>query len=307
LKESTRSFTVSSIEDGLRLDRFLSSRVEEIGRKLASAICEAGRVRVEGHRQKKSFVLRESMTVELTESAFGRALVAPEVQLDLALITDRIVVAEKAAGVACGALPGREEGTLAGALLSRFPEMGEVGFAPREPGLIHRLDTDTSGLILAARNQETFRFLRDALIEGLLKKRYLAVVPTGALPSSGSIDLPLENDPQDRRRVRIAKSGTGRAAVSHFRVVEEKNGRAVVEVTANRAFRHQVRVHLAHLGAPLVGDRLYGGASALTTRHALHASYIAWDGSGFPAFSIESALPEDLRALLVGAASETEL
>jgi 23S rRNA pseudouridine1911/1915/1917 synthase len=88
--------------------------------------------------------------------------------------------------------------------------------------------------------------------------------------------------------------------------VEEKNGWAVVEVTAHRAFRHQVRVHLAHLGAPLVGDRLYGGASAPFNRHALHASYIAWDGNGFPPFRAESTLPDDLRVLLEGSASTPE-
>lgn len=303
---SEQHFTVSVDEQGMRLDRLVGQRLIEVGRKLAGVLCETGLVRADGRVRRKSFLVQEGMQIVVEGSLFGRALAAPEISLSLSLVTEHLVIVDKPAGLPCGALPGREAGTVAGGLLAQFPEMAEVGFGKREPGILHRLDRETSGLLLAARDQTTFDLLRDALTEGRLEKRYLAVVRAGLLPKSGTVTVSLEHDSADRRRVRATREGSGRQCVSHFSISEEKNGYCLVEVSANRAFRHQVRAHLAYLGAPLIGDTLYGGEAGLSTRHALHASYIACTGDTFESFSAASKLPADLRALLDGADSVCE-
>lgn len=286
--------------EGKRLDRFLVEQLPGVGRKLASRLCEQGDVWLSGRRAKKSTLLPPRGEVVVRPGPWGRALPAPEVSFGTILETPDLVVAEKPPGLPSAALVNQESGTMAGALLARYPEMAGVGFSPREPGIIHRLDNDTSGLLLAARNQSTFVALRDALSSGQIQKKYLALVPPGTLPEDeGVIELALRTDERNRRRVTAVPAQGGYPATTKFRVLERGRACDLVEAAANSAFRHQVRVHLASRGAPLLGDVLYGGDPALLpTRHALHASYIAGAAKGVPDFSAESPLPEELRALL---------
>lgn len=292
--------SVSEEAEGMRLDRFLVEQLPGVGRKLASQLCEQGDVWLFGRRAKKSTLLPPRGEVAVRPGPWGRALPAPEISFKTVLETSNLVVAEKPAGLPSAALVNQESGTMAGALLARYPEMAGVGFGPREPGIIHRLDNDTSGLLLAARDQATFVALRDALSGGQIQKRYLALVPPGALSDDeGVIELALCTDERDRRRVTPAPPHEGYTAVTRFRVLSRGRLCDLVEAAAESAFRHQVRVHLANRGAPLLGDVLYGGdPSLLPTRHALHASYIAGAASGVPDFAAESPLPEELRSLL---------
>jgi 23S rRNA pseudouridine1911/1915/1917 synthase len=210
-------------------------------------------------------------------------------------------VVEKPAGQACAPLGPGETGSLAGALVTRYPEMQGVGYRAREPGLIHRLDTGTSGLVIAARNAEAFAALVEALQAHRLDKRYLAIVEAAGLPDSRVIELPLM--PGSGGKVVVAPldgRGSGvKDCTSSFRTLERRGRFALVEVEASRAYRHQVRVHLAASGWPIAGDVEYGGAArpALAGRHALHASHVAWAGDArVPAFAVDSPLPDDLLA-----------
>lgn len=291
-----RSFDVSADEAGSRLDRFLVLRCPELGRRAAADFIERGLVRVGGRRAVKSQRLAAGDAVTLPLDFAEAPAAQPELLLDVRLERADLVVVEKPAGQPSAPLVASELGSLAGALLARYPEMKGVGYRAREPGLIHRLDTRTSGLVIAARSSAAFEVLRAALESHRIDKRYLAIVEALRLPDELVIELPLM--PGKSGRVVVAPEG-GAPCVSQLRTLERRGRFALVEVSASRAFRHQVRVHLAASGWPIAGDLDYGGAlrPELSGRHALHASHVAWAGDErVPAFAVDSPLPDDLAA-----------
>jgi len=296
-----RRLIVSSTEAGLRLDRFLAIHAE-VGRRRARELCEAGRVTMNGRKARPADSVAAGAEVELDELD-ERALPDASTPLDVRLETKSVVVAHKPSGQPCAPLRPGELGTLANALLARYPEVAGIGRQPREPGLVHRLDTETSGLVVACRTAEAFRRLGDALRAGKLEKRYLAISADTELPEEGSIDSALAPDPRRRGRVRVVGSGEkgyARESLTHYRVVERRGSLVLVELRMSRGFRHQIRAHLAALGAPLVGDELYGGRPwpERPKRHALHASYVAWAGDAtLDGFAVEAEMPADMREL----------
>jgi 23S rRNA pseudouridine1911/1915/1917 synthase len=226
--------------------------------------------------------------------------------LDVVLETDAVVIVDKPAGQPSAPLRADELGTIANGLLARYPEMALVGHGPLEPGLVHRLDNGTSGLLLAARTLPAFPTLLGAIQQGRLEKSYLLVCASAPLLDAGSIDIPLGPERHHDRRViacthdRPRTRGRPRPARTRYRVLERRGPHALVEVQAPRALRHQIRAHFAAIGAPLYGDELYGSTVAIGLgRHALHASRIEWPGDcELPAFSVRSPLPDSLRTLL---------
>ena len=295
----------SSADTGNRLDKFLSQHVAGVGRARAAQLCAAGRVRIDGQRAKKSALLTAGakITVELAEPEALQG--EPELTLEIRLEQPRLVVVNKPAGMPSAPLTTSERGTLCGALLGRFPEMLGVGYRAREPGIVHRLDTQTSGLVLAARDADAFSKLTQALEQERLTKRYLAVVSAAGLAESGEISRALAPDPAHPERVRVLEagdsSGYARHKVTRYRVQRTGAGRALVEVQAGSAFRHQIRAHLASIGHPIAGDAVYAGepVAGLGARHALHASRISWPGdAALPGFTVYEPLPPELERLL---------
>lgn len=265
-------------EAGERLDVFLARRVPELSRARAKVLIGNGEVRVDGRRVKKSYALVAGDRVTL-ESLPGpvdfHAAPDPSLGLEILLETDTYVVVDKPAGVPSHPLQEGELGTLAGALVARYPEMRGVGYRKREPGILHRLDTGTSGLMLAARDPQTFDQLRRMLHAGEIEKRYLARC-VGVVPAPLVIDTPIAPDPRDRRKVRVCKDprelkrlGAQAARTEVLSSSLAEHG-SLVELRANNARRHQIRVHLASIGHPLLGDSLYGGPPL--DHHLLHAS-----------------------------------
>ena len=265
-------------EAGERIDVLLARRVAELSRARAKVLIEKGEVRVDGRRVKKSYslLLGDRVTLEnLPDRTDFHATPDPDMALEILLETDGYVVVDKPAGVPSHPLKEGELGTLAGALLARYPEMRGVGYSNREPGILHRLDTDTSGLMIAARDQETFDELRRMLQAGEIEKRYLARC-TGIVPAPILIDAAIANDPRDRRKVRVCtdpreikRLGALAARTEILSSTPAEQG-SLIEVRANNARRHQIRVHLASIGHPLLGDSLYGGPPH--AHHLLHAS-----------------------------------
>ncbi|HWA71514.1 MAG TPA: RluA family pseudouridine synthase [Polyangiaceae bacterium] len=285
---------------GARVEQVLM-RALRCTRGEARALCEQGRVTLDGHRARKGD--RAVAGAEISVSMPDAWLVAePDAALDLRLERPDLVVVSKPAGMPSAPLSPGEGGTLVNALIARYPEMCAVGWSEREPGLVHRLDTHTSGLLLAARTTDAFQLLVAALRAGQLEKRYAAVVPSRGLPDEGTIDAALHPDPSRSGRVSTVSDTEGyrREAKTTFRVLERGPRWALVEARASRAFRHQVRVHLASIGHPICGDALYGGAPdpRIGAHHALHASTIGCDVRGLAPFRVEVPPPAVFLELL---------
>jgi 23S rRNA pseudouridine1911/1915/1917 synthase len=311
---------ITDADAGERLDKLLVQKVSGLGRAGAKRLFAEGRVRVvtggRGRKGAKGDLAQpgDALEIDLAETAQGSAAVPdPEAPLTVLLETPEVVVLDKPAGQPTAPLDPGERGTLANAIVARYPETAGIGFSPREPGLCHRLDTGTSGLVLAARTAAAFEVLSRALKEGRIDKRYLLICEARDLPEAGTIDIPLAPHPKDRRRVYacvhprdVARLGPRPASTSYTKV-REVGPWALVEVKAPKAARHQIRAHFAAIEHPLAGDALYGGqpfpghagGADDAGRHALHAHRIVWKGDAVvPAFAVESPLPPDLAALV---------
>jgi 23S rRNA pseudouridine1911/1915/1917 synthase len=301
---ATRRIVVGPAEAEQRLDRVVA-RNAKVGRRQVRDLCESGRVRIDGRKARPADLVTGGAVVEF-EPFDDRAEPDASLTLDVRLETSSVLVVHKKAGEPTAPLRPGELGTLANGLVARYPEVAGIGRRPREPGLVHRLDTETSGLVVACRTADAFRRLSDALATSRLEKRYLAIAADTELAGAGSIDAPLAPDP--RRRGRVIALGPGargyaRPSLTHYRVLERRGSLVLVELRMSRGFRHQIRAHLAEIGAPLVGDMLYGGRPwpEHPKRHALHASYVAWAGDAtLEGFAVEADMPADMRELFAG-------
>lgn len=248
------------------LARLLGSSVQG-----ARRLITAGDARLDGKRAVPGVALREGQRVQsaAAPTADDHAPV-PQPELPLVVVgeTPELLVVDKPAGQPCHPLRPGERGTLANAMVARYPELIAAGEFPREAGLVNRIDNDTSGLVLVARSRAAWVALHDESRQAHMQKGYLALVE-GELPPSSefrTIDLPVDHAGQ---RMKI---GAGQDAVTRWRSLSVGRGATLVEVELRVGRRHQIRVHLAHLGHPLVGDALYGATSNGTRAgHILHA------------------------------------
>jgi 23S rRNA pseudouridine1911/1915/1917 synthase len=286
---------------GSRLDAFVHAALPGLSRRLVQRLIAEGAVRLNGRPAPKGARLDPGDRVTLPALP---ASITPEPALSLAIAheDDHLVAVEKPGGMRGHAVDPRERGTAAAFLVARYPEMAGVG-DPLAPGLVHRLDTGTSGLLLAARTPPAHAAVRAALRARAVEKRYLAVVEGSAQDLDGRhVDLSLAHDPRDRRRM-VPATGTTRAwpAETAVATLGVGGGRTLLEVTIRTGVTHQVRAHLAYLGHPVLGDVLYGGhpAGLPAGRHALHASrlQLRHPGDGH-LLTLESPLPDDLGALM---------
>jgi len=305
-----REFTVPPHLDGARLDRAAAELASGMSRARLKRAIDAGAVRVNGRRRAKGETVAQGDVIAIDTSQIaepdGPAVATPDAPLTVRFEGEGVLVVEKPAGQATAPLLSGETGALANALVGRYPELAGVGYSPREPGLVHRLDTDTSGLVLVARSASAFATLRDALKADFIEKRYLLVCASDGLPDRGTIEIPIANHPKDQRRVypcihpRDVMRYAPRPATTRYEVLRRAGAWAIVEATIARALRHQIRAHFAAIGHPLAADVLYGAEPIPAIgRHALHASRIAYDGApGVAAFDVASELPAPLASLL---------
>ena len=267
-----RSFQVASEDVGRRLDQFLTAALENISRARVQQLIEQDKVRVNGAAARASLKLRASDVIEIAGEAERRPLkAAPEdIPLDVVYEDDDLAVINKPAGMMVHAGAGDEErnrGTLVNALLFRFRKLSGVGGDAR-PGVVHRLDKETSGLIVIAKSDEVHRKLAAQFASRQVKKKYIALV-MGWPGEKGTIAAQISRDRLRRTRMTTRRSG-GRAAVSHWRVtrkLETPFGKfALLEVEIETGRTHQIRVHLASIHHPVVGDSLYGAPRVLRTQ-----------------------------------------
>ncbi len=232
-------------------------------------------MRMRGKPVAKGMALSAGMAlaVELSEGEVT-ASPDPDFQLRVCFEDETLVIVDKPAGIPSHPLRRGELGCAANMLVARYPEMAEVGYGPREPGLVHRLDNDTSGLLLAARTQDAFLALRDQLTRSQMHKTYLALV-SRAVQVPRSIALALAPSPSNSRKVEVTADPNARPSLTDLVRCEARGRFFLVEARAAHAYRHQIRVHLASIDAPIVGDELYGGELVEgVMHHLLHASRI---------------------------------
>jgi 23S rRNA pseudouridine1911/1915/1917 synthase len=282
---SSFSFEVAADEAGRRLDVALVRQLPGLGRAGAKRLVEQGAVRVTGRRVRKGAVLARGDLVEITELPGATDFEAePDASLSLEVLIEDpdFVVVGKPAGVPSHPLRAGEMGTAAGALVARYPEMAGVGYSRREPGICHRLDNDTSGLLLAARTKEAFERLTAELKAGGIDKEYIALC-YGRLAAPRLMDLPIANDPKNPRVVRVCQDERevvrfgGREALTEVLRSTPVGRFTRIEVRARSARRHLVGAHLASIGHPLAGDELYGGPPVDGLEgHFLHASMLCF-------------------------------
>jgi len=288
---------------GERLDRFLAALPEIGSRAAAERLVRDGGVRVDGSVRPKSTKLAGGEELEFEPPTPVPSSLTPE-PMDLAVPyeDEHLVVVDKPAGVVVHPAPGHAQGTLVHGLLALDVEGGE---APDRPGIVHRLDRDTSGLLVVARSPEAHRRLQDLVHRRALTREYLALVVGRPRSRKGTIDAPIGRDRTDPLRHSL-DTDTPREAVTHFELEELLSRHALLRVTLETGRTHQIRVHLAAVDLPVAGDPTYGRAGELALdRQFLHAARLAFAHpfSGEPV-DVCSALPADLEAALTAARAQ---
>lgn len=293
-----QSLKVDEAAGGKRIDLVVGDALS-LSRAKVKALFEDGLVKLNGKRAKKGVMVApgDSLEVDVPEVVAETGAVADAaLELRTLHVDDALVFIDKPAGMPTQPLKPGEIGTVANALIAKFPEMAGIGDDAREAGLCHRLDVETSGVLLAARTRSAWEAMRAAFSEDrAVEKKYLALV-RGPLADEGVIEVPLEHAGDHV----VPGVATGRPAVTEFSVRARQGSYALVDVKLITGVLHQVRAHLAAVGAPIVGDTLYGGAEEPgLTRFFLHAVSLAvrHPVSG-EMVRVESPLPAELTKVL---------
>ena len=287
--------TVESADAGRRLDQWLVERLSDVSRTRLRALIAAGGVRVDGHPAKPALKLRAGQRVEAEVPPPPPEEMAPE-PIPLAVVheDDDVLVVDKPAGMVTHPGAGRPTGTLAAAALAHAPQMAGVG-GPRRPGIVHRLDKGTSGLIVLAKTPRAYDALVAQLARRAMSRRYLCLVLGVPARAEGVIDAPIGRDPRSRTRMAVAPAGKGKRAVTRYRVLERLTGTSLVECRLETGRTHQIRVHMASLGHPVLGDDAYGAwrgrASAAPALEGLERLVANLDGVALHAAGLTFAHP----------------
>ena len=254
----TAAFPVTVLEAG-RADAVLSAMVEGLTRSAAQKWMEEGRVLLDGKPVKKNTPLKPGDTLLVSPpQPQDIDLIPQDIPLDIVYEDDDVVVVNKPVGMVVHPAPGHPDGTLVNALLYHCKESLSGINGERRPGIVHRIDRDTSGLLIVAKNDKAHLALAAQLQDHSLFRLYHAVVVGGFKEDSGTVNAPLARHPVDRKRMAVCRTGEGREAVTHWQVVDSQGGYSHITCRLETGRTHQIRVHMASIGHPLVGDVVYG-------------------------------------------------
>ena len=253
----TRELTAATEHAGVRLDAFLSAD-GALTRSQAARLIAEGRVRVNGKPAAKSARLSggETVTVDVPQLR-ETALPPQDIPLDVVYEDDDVIVVNKPTGLVVHPAPGHPDGTLVNALLHHCGDsLSGIG-GEKRPGIVHRIDRDTSGLIIAAKNDAAHLALSAQLSDHTLARTYECLVMGNLRQDSGTVDAPIGRHPTDRKKMAV-NTRNGRRAVTHWEVIARYNGVTHVRCRLETGRTHQIRVHMAHIGHPILGDTVYG-------------------------------------------------
>jgi 23S rRNA pseudouridine1911/1915/1917 synthase len=295
------SFTVD--RPSVRLDKFVGERCPELSRTHAQQLIEGGFVTVNGKTAKSSLKLNTGDKVDvIIPPEAPSALEAEDIPLKIVYEDNDLLVIDKPAGLAVHPAPGTPSHTLANAVLHYLPDIAKdaddlaVGETNR-PGIVHRLDKDTSGLIIVAKNRMAQANLSDQFKNRMVKKTYITLVQGKLTPEKGIIEADIGRDPKNRQRMAVVADG--RDARTDYKVIRYYSNYTLLEIHPETGRTHQIRVHLAAIGYPVVGDATYGLSTKQLPRQFLHAGKI---GFNLPStgkwVEFESPLPPDLEQVL---------
>ncbi|MBI5118964.1 RluA family pseudouridine synthase [Candidatus Poribacteria bacterium] len=308
-----RTLTVSSEHKGTRLDQYLVAHMPELSRARAQALIHQGRALVNDQTVKPSHKVREGESIQVfLESVAGPSFGAEDIPLDILYEDEHIIVVNKSAGMVVHPAAGAKSGTLVNALLAHSNRLAQTGAAER-PGIVHRLDKNTSGLLVVARTDVAHRTLTERISQRVVKRQYRALVYGNFAESSGTIDAPIGRSPSDRKKMAVI-GVRSREAMTHFVVRESFRAASHLEVRLSTGRTHQIRVHMAYIGHPIIGDSVYGvrlkrfhermahetlEAIEGLRRHMLHAEILEFEhpASGEPMRFI-APLPEEFEDFL---------
>ena len=295
---SEARFTAGETDAGSRVDTFVQARDAYFSRSRAAALARDGRVTVNGRAVKPSAIVRSGDVVVVVVPPPSPLDLAPQdIPVGIVYEDDHLVVVDKPAGLTVHPAPGHPDGTLVNALLALVPDLPGIGGVER-PGIVHRLDKDTSGLIVVAKTDAAHRSLSRQMKERSVRKSYVALTTGTMRDDDGEVDAPIGRHPKHRKKMAVVEGG--RVALTRYRVMERFDGPhgrfTLVEAHPVTGRTHQIRVHLASIGHPLVGDAVYGRRSPLVPRHFLHAARleIALPPDETARKTFEAPLPDDL-------------
>lgn len=290
----------SEADAGTRLDACLARAIEDLTRSAAAKAVEDGRVLVNGKAPNKSYKLTGHEQIEFTpEEPAPIDAVPQDIPLDVVYEDDDVIVVNKPSGLVVHPAPGHPDGTLVNALLYHCGDsLSGVGGALR-PGIVHRIDRDTSGLIIAAKNDYAHQFLSAQLADHTLARTYECIVVGNLREDSGTVDAPIARDSRDRKRMAVVPGG--RRAVTHWEVIVRYPGYTHVRCKLETGRTHQIRVHMAYLGHPILGDTVYGAKKVVPglTGQCLHAVGLQFiHPRTKDLVSLTCPLPEEFTAML---------
>ncbi|BAZ52231.1 ribosomal large subunit pseudouridine synthase D [Nostoc sp. NIES-4103] len=261
---------------GDRLDRYLAQELPDLSRSRIQQLIEQGNVQINGKvctTKKINVKAGDRITLEIPE-AQPLELQAQEIPLDILYEDDQVLILNKPAGLVVHPAPGHADGTLVNALLAHCPNLPGIGGVQR-PGIVHRLDKDTTGAIAIAKTDLAYQHLQAQLQAKTARREYLGVVYGAPKVESGTIDLPIGRHPQDRKKMAVVSlEQGGRSAITHWQVLERLGNYTLIHFRLETGRTHQIRVHSAKIGHPIVGDPIYGSGRSVGVNlpgQALHA------------------------------------
>ena len=311
LAPGRHALVVDAADAGTRLDLYVGAQLA-LSRTQAATLIAGGHVTVDGGREKASWRVRTGERVDVNvPPPPGRTVVAESIPLDVVHEDDDLVVINKPAGMVVHPAPGNWTGTLVNALVGRGQELAEGGGEER-PGLVHRIDKDTSGLLLVAKTERAHRLLSADLAARRIVRRYAAVCWGHFKEERTTIEKPIGRDPRDRKRMAVVP--TGKAARTDLVRLARFDAGDLLRAHLHTGRTHQIRVHLASVGHPVLGDDTYGGGGGRRLvglhahRHFLHAAWLRFRHpvSG-AAMDFRAPLPDDLRRSLAAIANDRAL